>query len=74
MNKRFECNKFGFYKRDGYQDMGAHYDVCNANPDIWDGLIESDVPKEHCKYAVNIKNALKKAMEAWKREEEQKKR
>ena len=72
MIKKFECNKCAFYHKGGYQDMGAHSDVCKANPDMWDAIMESDVPKEHCKYAVNIKNALKEAREAWTREKEEK--
>ncbi len=69
MKRRIECNECAFYERNGYQDMGAHMDVCRANPNMWDFLERETCATEHCPYAyTKVKDALKKARERWKRD------
>lgn len=73
MKRRIECNKCVFYKENGFQDMGAHEDVCDANPNIWDFLDDERKAEregykmEHCPYYFNVGEIKAKIKAKWKR-------
>lgn len=67
MNRRKECYKCVFFEENGFQDMGAHMDVCAANPDIWDGLISIEsLPLESCPFWKNKKKLIDEVRKVFK--------
>jgi len=65
MKKHKCCNDCIFFKSNGFQDMGAVYDVCtlighHKDYDIYSGLLDDrNIINTPCKYFTNKKELIK---------------